>query len=219
MVPDDVDVDDAASGKGEASTSAAKKKEGKGKKKKGKSKGKGKGKKREKLPKGDKAVTLSELKRLAARNAKARKAYMRRLREDWMTSAKIEKTMELLKQIMNETDEKVLIFSQWTSLLDLLEVPIDGEEFGYRRYDGSMNPQMRGDAVDEFRDERSKVRIMLVSLKAGNAGLNLNTASQVIILDPFWNPYIEEQAIDRAHRLGQKREVKVRHDSVCVSCF
>lgn len=219
VVPDDVDVDDAASGKGEASTSAAKKKEGKGKKKKGKSKGKGKGKKREKLPKGDKAVTLSELKRLAARNAKARKAYMRRLREDWMTSAKIEKTMELLKQIMNETDEKVLIFSQWTSLLDLLEVPIDGEEFGYRRYDGSMNPQMRGDAVDEFRDERSKVRIMLVSLKAGNAGLNLNTASQVIILDPFWNPYIEEQAIDRAHRLGQKREVKVRHDSVCVSCF
>jgi len=94
-------------------------------------------------------------------------------------------------------------------LLDLLEVPIDREGWGYRRYDGSMNAKMRGDAVDEFRDTRKNVRIMLVSLKAGNAGLNLNMASQVIILDPFWNPYIEEQAIDRAHRLGQERPVKV----------
>lgn len=72
-----------------------------------------------------------------------------------------------------------------------------------------MNPKMRGDAVDDFRDDRKNVRIMLVSLKAGNAGLNLNAANNIIILDPFWNPYIEEQAIDRAHRLGQTRPVKV----------
>jgi SNF2 family DNA or RNA helicase len=172
---------------------------------------KAKGKKREKkLKKKElKSVTLAEMKRLATRNAKAKKAYMRRLREDWMTSAKIEKTMDLLREIMRDTDEKVLIFSQWTSFLDLLEVPIDGEHWGYRRYDGSMNAQMRNDAVDDFRDHRGNVRIMLVSLKAGNAGLNLNMASQVIILDPFWNPYIEEQAIDRSHRLGQTRPVKV----------
>lgn len=68
---------------------------------------------------------------------------------------------------------------------------------------------MRGEAVDDFKDPQKGVRIMLVSLKAGNAGLNLNVASQVIILDPFWNPYIEEQAIDRAHRIGQQNEVKV----------
>jgi SNF2 family DNA or RNA helicase len=105
--------------------------------------------------------------------------------------------------------EKVLIFSQWTSLLDLLEIPIDNENFGYRRYDGSMSAKMREDAVDDFKNPRKNVRIMLISLKAGNAGLNLNMASQVIILDPFWNPYIEEQAIDRAHRIGQVRPVKV----------
>lgn len=72
-----------------------------------------------------------------------------------------------------------------------------------------MSPDTRGEAVDDFKDPQKDVRIMLVSLKAGNAGLNLNVASQVIILDPFWNPYIEEQAIDRAHRIGQKNEVTV----------
>ena len=73
-----------------------------------------------------------------------------------------------------------------------------------------MNAKLRGDAVDDFRDSKKNIRIMLVSLKAGNAGLNLNAANNVIILDPFWNPYIEEQAIDRAHRLGQTRPVKVQ---------
>jgi len=168
-------------------------------------KAKGKQKKKEK-----RAKTLSELKKEANKSAVKRKAYLRTLTKDWVSSAKLEKTLELLKQIMNDAEEeKVLIFSQWTSLLDLLEVPIGREGWGYRRYDGSMTPRMRGDAVDDFRESRKNVRIMLVSLKAGNAGLNLNMASQVIILDPFWNPYIEEQAIDRAHRLGQSRPVKV----------
>nr|POF17062.1 putative atp-dependent helicase c23e6.02 [Quercus suber] len=163
---------------------------------------KGKGKRKPK-------ETLAELKKSAGRSAKAKKAYLRRLRRNWISSAKIEKTMELLQHIMDETDEKVLVFSQWTSLLDLLEVPIDRAQWRYRRYDGSMNAQARGDAVEDFSGARQNVRIMLLSLKAGNAGLNLNTASQVILLDPFWNPYIEEQAIDRAHRIGQTREVQV----------
>lgn len=203
----DADVKgDEGEGVAGPSTQATKSK-GKGKSKKSK---KAKGKKKEKRKKQKKAVTLAELKKLATRSAKGRKAYIRRLRADWITSAKIEKTLQTLKEIMDDVEgEKVLIFSQWTSLLDLLEVPIDNEGWAYRRYDGSMNAKMRGDAVDDFRDARKNVRIMLVSLKAGNAGLNLNMASQVIILDPFWNPYIEEQAIDRAHRIGQTREVKV----------
>lgn len=168
---------------------------------------KGKGKEAKKLKK---ATNLADLKRKAGRNAASRKKYIHKLRKDWVSSAKIDKTLEILKPIMEAKEgEKVLIFSQWTTLLDLLEVPIDREGWGYRRYDGSMNAAMRGDAVDDFRDTRKNVRIMLVSLKAGNAGLNLNMASQVIILDPFWNPYIEEQAIDRAHRIGQTRPVKV----------
>ncbi|KAK6392458.1 hypothetical protein LTR65_003588 [Meristemomyces frigidus] len=181
-------------------------KKGKGRKKSKKAKGKGKEKKKD-----NKALTLADLKKLSRNSATMRKMYLRRLHKDWITSAKIERALEILKGLMDVTKdgEKVLIFSQWTSLLDLLEVPIDKEGWGYRRYDGSMNANQRADAVDDFRSERKNVRIMLVSLKAGNAGLNLNIASQVIILDPFWNPYIEEQAIDRAHRIGQTRPVKV----------
>ncbi|KAF7192728.1 putative ATP-dependent helicase C23E6.02 [Pseudocercospora fuligena] len=186
-----------------------KKSKGKGKAKE-KSKSKGKGKQKEKKKKVKAAKTLAELKKEASRNKTAKKKYLKRLRKDYVGSAKIEKTMEILDDIMKDKEgEKVLIFSQWTSLLDLLEIPIDEQDYGYRRYDGSMSASMRGDAVDDFCDDRKNVRIMLVSLKAGNAGLNLNMASQVIILDPFWNPYIEEQAIDRAHRIGQKRPVKV----------
>ena len=142
-----------------------------------------------KAKKGPVKMTMAELKRLATRSQKGRIAYIKKLNKDWVSSAKIEKAMETLKEIMeNPEGEKVLIFSQWTSLLDLLECPIYREGWDYRRYDGSMNAGMRGDAVDDFRDPKKDVRIMLVSLKAGNAGLNLNMASQVIILDPFWNP-------------------------------
>lgn len=177
----------------------------KGRKPKRSKKSKGKAKAKEKK------LTLADLKKLATRNAGAKKKYLRRLRKDWISSAKIDKMMDILDEVVEKADdgEKVLIFSQWTSLLDLAEVPIEGKGWGYRRYDGSMNAKMRGDAVDDFKDTRKNVRIMLVSLKAGNAGLNLNIASRVIILDPFWNPYVEEQAIDRAHRIGQKRPVKV----------
>ncbi len=71
-----------------------------------------------------------------------------------------------------------------------------------------MSSNARNEAVIDFSNKK-ECKIMLVSLKAGNAGLNLTVASQVIILDPFWNPYIEEQAIDRAHRIGQQKPVDV----------
>lgn len=171
------------------------------KNKKGKRKGKGK----------ENKLSLADLKKLGTRNASAKKKYLRKLRKSFVSSAKIDQMMDLLSEVVETADEgeKILVFSQWTSLLDLAEVPIEGKGWGYRRYDGSMNAKMRGDAVDDFKDPRKNVRIMLVSLKAGNAGLNLNVASRVIILDPFWNPYVEEQAIDRAHRIGQVRPVKV----------
>lgn len=182
-----------------------KKKEQKSKVKKSK---KAKGKQKIKKPKKSN-YSLSELKKLAGQSKKHKRMYMEKVGKDYIPSAKIEKTMEIVRDIMvGQDQEKIIIFSQWTSLLDLLEIEIDRNHFGYRRYDGSMNAKLRGDAVDDFKTKGS-VRMMLVSLKAGNAGLNLNIASQVIILDPFWNPYIEEQAIDRAHRLGQTRPVKV----------
>ncbi|KAI5265604.1 hypothetical protein E4T47_08509 [Aureobasidium subglaciale] len=154
-------------------------------------------------------MTIPELKKMAIRKPSWRKIYLRMLKKDFKPSSKIERTMEILNTIMEAPEgEKIIIFSQWTSLLDLLEVPVHEKGWGYRRYDGSMNAKLRSDAVDDFKS-LPNVRMMLVSLKAGNAGLNLNCASQVILLDPFWNPYIEEQAIDRAHRLGQTRPVMV----------
>lgn len=167
-------------------------------------KAKGKGKKIDKPKK-----PLAQLKKEGMRNQKAKGKYLRRLEKNWVSSAKIDKAVEILQAIEDRNDgQKTIIFSQFTSLLDLLEVPVARRGWGYRRYDGSMRPPDRNAAVLDFTD-KPDCKIMLVSLKAGNSGLNLVAASQVIIFDPFWNPYIEEQAIDRAHRIGQRRQVQI----------
>ncbi|KAF2662474.1 hypothetical protein K491DRAFT_585050 [Lophiostoma macrostomum CBS 122681] len=154
-------------------------------------------------------TTLAQLKQQSMKNKAAKRKYLRRLRKDWITSSKIEKTLQLVSEIRaNDPTEKILVFSQFTSLLDLLEVPLDERSVKYQRYDGSMKMDDRAEAVNRFMDEPDQ-QLMLISLKAGNAGLNLNKASQVIILDPFWNPFIEDQAVDRAHRMPQQREVHV----------
>ncbi|KAF3002400.1 hypothetical protein E8E13_002570 [Curvularia kusanoi] len=190
-------VDEAAQ-----ENSAAKTKEQKKKKKRSKGKGKAKAKSSTK-------VSLAQLKKDSMRNKAAKEKYLRRLRKNWITSAKIEKTMDIIDEIgARDPTEKILIFSQWTSLLDLLEVPMLERHVRYQRYDGSMTVGDRADALDRFMD-RPDERVLLLSLKAGNAGLNLANANHVILLDPFWNPYVEEQAIDRAHRMPQHREVTV----------
>lgn len=167
-----------------------------------KDKGKGKGRAKAK-------VTLAQLKKDSLRSKSAKKRYLKRLRKTFETSAKIEKTMELLDEIRaNDPTEKTLIFSQFTSLLDLLEVPLQEKKVKYQRYDGSMTMNDRAETVNTFMDDPNET-VFLISLKAGNAGLNLNKASQVIMLDPFWNPFVEDQAVDRAHRMPQRREVKV----------
>lgn len=165
---------------------------------------KGKGKAKEDR----KPVTLALLKKEAMRTAEGKRRYMKYLKNNWIYSAKIQECVNLLQRIADR-GEKTIVFSQWTSLLDLLEVPIKYEKrWGYQRYDGSMKADSRHAGVLRFTDD-PHCTIMLVSLKAGNAGLNLVAASQVIILDPFWNPFVELQAIDRAHRLGQQKPVEV----------
>ncbi|KAL5381591.1 hypothetical protein DPSP01_007040 [Paraphaeosphaeria sporulosa] len=168
----------------------------------GKKKGKAKARVKEHL-------SLAQLKKLSLRSTDAKKRYLSRLRRSFKSSAKIDETMRLLTVIReNDPTEKTLIFSSFTTLLDLIEVPLQEKEFNYQRYDGSMKFDDRIDAVNEFMDNATE-NIMLISIKAGNAGLNLNKASQVIMLDPFWNPFVEDQAVDRAHRMPQQREVHV----------
>ncbi|KAL5906589.1 hypothetical protein ACKVV1_010988 [Pyricularia oryzae] len=152
---------------------------------------------------------LAELRKDAKRNKASRKRYFDYLDDNWITSAKISKCTQLLSEI-RQKGEKTLIFSVFTSLLDLLEVGIR-HDLGLRvcRYDGSLGRDARDKAVQDFQFNPNAT-IMLVSLRAGNAGLNLTAASQVIIMDPFWNPYIEMQAVDRAHRMGQLRSVHVQ---------
>lgn len=172
-------------------------------KKKRKEKGKGKKKALDVKP-----SMLKTLRKEAYKNRDAFKRYMRYLRKTWEPAAKVTECMNLLKQI-EETGEKTIVFSQWTLLLDLLQVAMSHEKMAKpQRYDGSMSATNRNIAAHNFRDRRD-TKVMLVSLKAGNAGLNLTAASRVIIMDPFWNPYIEMQAVDRAYRIGQQKEVKV----------
>lgn len=163
--------------------------------------------KKGKDPKKKKVVTMAVERQAAQRSSIAMSRYKARLRKDWISSAKIDAIMEILSQI-RPSGEKTLVFSLWTSFLDLVEIPVERAGIRFTRYDGSMTPMAREAAVKSFMED-PRVEVMLVSLTAGNAGLNLTAASQVIVTEPFWNPYVEEQAIDRAHRFGQARPVTV----------
>ncbi|KAI2638528.1 hypothetical protein GGS21DRAFT_444753 [Xylaria nigripes] len=152
-------------------------------------------------------LPLGPLKKPVSRKVTSKEKYFMKLRKSWEMSAKIEKAMELLGMIRREfPTEKTLVFSQFTSFLDYMEIPISDGGYNYRRYDGSMSNRERETAVEDFM-KKPEVKILLVSLRCGNAGLNLYAATRVIILDPFWNPSVEDQAIKRAHRLGQNNPV------------
>jgi SNF2 family DNA or RNA helicase len=98
------------------------------------------------------------------------------------------------------------VFSQWTSFLDLVEPHLDRAALRYTRLDGSTRD--RAGVVRSFQEE-SGPPVLLVSLKAGGSGLNLTAADHVFLLDLWWNPAVEQQAADRAHRIGQTRPVVV----------
>lgn len=96
------------------------------------------------------------------------------------------------------------MFSQFTSLLSLLRKRLDAENIPYEYLDGRT--RNRGQKVEHFQSDPD-CRLFLISLKAGGLGLNLTAADYVFILDPWWNPAVEAQAVDRAHRIGQTRRV------------
>jgi SNF2 family DNA or RNA helicase len=121
------------------------------------------------------------------------------------SSSKIDLLLEYLDEALAE-GHKALIFSQWTSLLDLVEPHLNAADIEYTRLDGST--RNRGEVVETFQDENGPP-VLLASLKAGGLGLNLTAADCVFILDPWWNPAAEDQAADRAHRIGQNRPVMV----------
>lgn len=154
-------------------------------------------------------VSLSDKRRIAVKSRRAMAAYQKRISDEWVASAKTEKVIELLQDIRTKhSGEKTLVFSLWTGFLDMLEPPLREAKFRYTFYTGGMKTDHRTAAVQTFMTN-PELEVMLVSLSAGSCGLNLTAANHVILIEPFWNPFTEEQAVDRCHRLGQAKEVTV----------
>ena len=118
-------------------------------------------------------------------------------------SAKVDTLLDQLDQVLEE-NHKALVFSQFTSLLAIVRRRLDRDKIPYMYLDGRTHDRQA--RVEQFQND-ANVKLFLISLKAGGLGLNLHAAEYVYLLDPWWNPAVETQAIDRAHRIGQTRQV------------
>jgi SNF2 family DNA or RNA helicase len=123
-----------------------------------------------------------------------------------LTSSKLELFGEVVSELL-ENRHKALVFSQFVGHLSLIRAYLDSRSIGYRYIDGSTPPKQRKTEVDGF--QAGEGDLFLISLKAGGLGLNLTAADYVIHMDPWWNPAVEDQASDRAHRIGQRHPVTV----------
>ncbi|KAK4097378.1 RAD5-like protein [Parathielavia hyrcaniae] len=123
-------------------------------------------------------------------------------------SSKTEALLKILQATLKNEGSKVIIFSQWTSFLTVIQRQLDEAGYGYTRIDGSMNMAQR-DAALRALDHDPATRIMLASLSVCSVGLNLVSADTVVLADSWWAPAIEDQAVDRVHRLGQTRPTTV----------
>ncbi|THH33466.1 hypothetical protein EUX98_g728 [Antrodiella citrinella] len=108
--------------------------------------------------------------------------------------------------IVEEGITKTVVFSQWTTMLDKVEDALEAANIRFDRLDGTMRRDERTRAMDALKYDPG-CEVLLVSLKAGGVGLNLTAAQRVYLMDPYWNPAVENQAVDRIHRLGQTRPV------------
>ncbi|MCX0386114.1 DEAD/DEAH box helicase [Clostridium perfringens] len=122
-------------------------------------------------------------------------------------SSKLTVVKEIVKDA-SESGKKILLFSQFTSVLKKIEDDFKKEDISYLYLDGGTSAKDRLERVKKF-NEDSNIKVFLISLKAGGVGLNLTSASVVIHFDPWWNPAVEDQATDRAHRFGQENKVEV----------
>jgi SNF2 family DNA or RNA helicase len=133
---------------------------------------------------------------------------MKLIHEGWAEPpSKVTALLDLLDLLMEEPSNHILVFSQFTSFLDSIKPELKNRCYDFLYLDGQTPLDKRQELVKSFQD--GDCRLFLSSLKAGGLGINLTQANYVILLDPWWNPAIENQAMDRAHRLGQKRVVSV----------
>ena len=123
------------------------------------------------------------------------------------SSSKLEKITSLILRLPDQ--DKAIIFSQYANMLDLVEWRLQKEKVQTTKLLGSMPLVMRQSMLSKFRNPESSVKVMLISLKAGGEGLNLQVANHVFLIDPWWNPAVEMQAAQRVHRIGQCKKVYV----------
>lgn len=141
------------------------------------------------------------------KKTKAQKITLRRV--NTLSSAKIRTLLTQLKSLRKSDPLlKTVIFSQFTSFLDLLGPALTSAGINWLRFDGSMSQKERARVLREFAD-RPKFTVLFLSLRAGGVGLNLTCAKRVFMMDPWWSFAVEAQAIDRVHRMGQTEEVHV----------
>lgn len=129
------------------------------------------------------------------------------LNEDELYENHSVKINELVREITENTgNHKALVFSQFIGMLSLIKEELDRINVPYVYFDGSSTTTEREKAIQQFQNDES-CRVFLISLKAGGVGLNLTAADYVYIVDPWWNPAVEQQAIDRTHRIGQTKNI------------
>jgi len=124
------------------------------------------------------------------------------------------KIKELLRHIKNKTGKhKILLFSQFVKMLSIVKRELKREKISFEYLDGKSSQKQREESVEHFQNDET-CRVFLISLKAGGTGLNLTAADYVYIIDPWWNPAVENQAIDRCYRIGQDKKV-IAYRMIC----
>ncbi|KAI0360987.1 hypothetical protein OH77DRAFT_1492142 [Trametes cingulata] len=132
-------------------------------------------------------------------------------RNDFRSSTKLEALVQDLRRLRDQDPcFRAVVFSQFTSFLDLIQVVLEREGLAWYRFDGSMDVKKRNEAVSGFKAPSREAKVLIVSLKAGGVGLNLTNANHVYMMDCWWNAATENQAIDRVHRIGQEKPVYVK---------
>ena len=126
--------------------------------------------------------------------------------EEQTTSHSV-KTDMLLEELANLGNHKVLVFSQFTKMLNLLAETFTKKGVSFYQLDGSTPPKQRAAMVADFQQPGNTTNVFLISLMAGNTGLTLTAADYVFLFDPWWNNAVQQQAIDRTHRIGQTKKV------------
>uniref|UniRef100_A0A0N4ZNG7 Helicase ATP-binding domain-containing protein n=1 Tax=Parastrongyloides trichosuri TaxID=131310 RepID=A0A0N4ZNG7_PARTI len=132
--------------------------------------------------------------------------HLRVFEEDFVSS-KMNALFERIDKILSNTEDKIVIISQWTSMLRLIHPHLKKRQIEFSEITGDIVQKCRDIAQENINSDDSSVRVMLLSLKAGGVGLNLVGANHIFILDLHWNPYIEDQACDRIYRIGQNKDV------------